>query len=115
LAALGANLKTPDINGFTPVYVAAQQGHISVIKVLIEGGVDIDAMVGNGYTPLFMAAKKGHMAVIKILIKFGANLNVSNTQGVTHVLVAAYKRHTDVIEFMYKKAWREPINMKRAG
>ena len=50
LAELGAGINTPNINGTTPVYLAAQEGHVASISVLAELRADLNA--SHNYVPL---------------------------------------------------------------
>jgi cytohesin len=53
--------------GWTPLFVAAQNGHEAVLRVLIKAGADINKAKDDGVTPLFMAATLGHEAIVQIL------------------------------------------------
>jgi ankyrin repeat protein len=39
----------------TPLHIAAQQGHLEVVKVLLDHGADINAKRSDGETPLLLA------------------------------------------------------------
>jgi hypothetical protein len=43
----------------TPVFVAAQEGHERVIRVLHALGADLNKPSDVGATPMFMAAQEG--------------------------------------------------------
>ena len=50
--------KTDD--GATPLYVAAEEGQLEVVRFLVESGANRDqARTDNGMTPLFIAAQMG--------------------------------------------------------
>jgi ankyrin repeat protein len=36
----------------TPLYVAAQRGHLSIVQLLHENGANIDCSFQNGFTPV---------------------------------------------------------------
>jgi hypothetical protein len=50
------------------LYIAAQDGHEAIVRVLIKAGADIDKAYKNGATPLFFAIKNCHEAVVRTLI-----------------------------------------------
>ena len=53
---------------------AAHQGHLEVIRFLVESGANKDqGMTLFGVTPLLMAACQGHLEVVRFLVESGAN------------------------------------------
>jgi len=60
--------------GYTPLYIAAQKGHLDVVKTLIEHGARVDAATTDGATPLYIACQNGQIEVVKYLIEKGANV-----------------------------------------
>ena len=48
-------------NGATPAFIAAQNGHIDVLRVLKELGANLDTPMNDGATPAFIAAQNGHI------------------------------------------------------
>lgn len=52
--------------GYTPVHEACNSGHLSVIKLLVQYGANVNTLGGEGdlrETPLHDAAKNGHLKV----------------------------------------------------
>ena len=55
------------------MYVAAQFGHLDVVKLLVRvGKADVNNKNENGSTPLHVAMNQGHTHVVKFLIRKGA-------------------------------------------
>jgi ankyrin repeat protein len=50
---------------FTPLLLAAQNGHETVTKQLIAARCDVHLQTRGGSSPLHLAASKGHEAVTK--------------------------------------------------
>ena len=69
--------------------MAAQCGHLAVVKALLEAGADPEKEVQNGaYTAaLYMAAAKGHTTVVKALLKAWAK-DKATSDGFTALHVA---------------------------
>ena len=66
---------------YTPLHAAAASGQISVVKLLLELGVEMDAVNAYGNTSLHVACLNGQDIVVSELISFGASLNALNHKG----------------------------------
>lgn len=56
----------------TPLSIAANLGHASIIKTLVRGAsVNVDDADVDGITPIHLAASEGHHEVIAALIDEG--------------------------------------------
>lgn len=59
----------------TPLGEAAANGHIDAVRVLLQGGANIEGMDSRERTPLFRAAAEYESHVCRVLLDFGANPN----------------------------------------
>ena len=60
--------------GATPLFIAADFGHLDVVRHLVEVGADKDQGHENtGATPLYIAAENGHLDVVRHLVEVGAD------------------------------------------
>jgi ankyrin repeat protein len=57
----------------TALHWAAQNGHVSIVRQLIENGAEVNAKDVLGRTPLHLAVH--HPGVVRLLIQSGANVN----------------------------------------
>ena len=73
-----------------PMYDAVQEGDIETVKLLIEGGADINAMGMFGHPPLNHAVASGHKDVAEYLISKGADINGQDVDGSTPLQTAAF-------------------------
>jgi ankyrin repeat protein len=74
----GADVNKP---GWAPLHYAATNGHVEVMKLLLEENAYIDAASPNGTTPLMMAARYGSESAVKLLLEAGADPVLKNSQG----------------------------------
>lgn len=54
-----------------------RNGHVAVVRALLERGANIEAKEGDGSTPLYVAAQNGHVEVVKLLLTKRANPETS--------------------------------------
>ncbi|XP_066156518.1 protein fem-1 homolog C [Euwallacea fornicatus] len=67
----------------TPLWCAAVSGKLSIVKLLIRSGADINAVSDSGSTPIRSACFMTHFEVVKYLVLHGADINKSNHNGGT--------------------------------
>ncbi|VDK83805.1 unnamed protein product [Litomosoides sigmodontis] len=66
-----------DKHGKTALHIAAQNGSLSILDLLIKAGADVNSMAGPSAlcaTPLHVAAVAGHLETVRHLIEAGAEL-----------------------------------------
>ena len=81
-------------SGDTPIYLAAQLGHLACLKALIGVGADIHHGDSQyGLTPLHSAAREGNAACVTALIAAGAKVDEVDEAGNTSLAHAAYADH----------------------
>jgi len=71
----GADPTVQDKDGWTPLHLASQNGHIGVVQFHVEHGADPTAQDKDRWTPLHSASKNGHAEIVQFLIEHGANLS----------------------------------------
>ena len=98
--------KTKDGSHFvTPLIIAAHNGHLNSVRILLGYGADIEARgtlkigdeVAEGCTPSWAAAAIGHLDVVRLLIKRNADVDARTSSGSTPLRVAAHEGHLDVV------------------
>ena len=100
----GANVKaTTRLGGYTPLLMAADQGHASVIAALVAGGADVKAANALGTTPLMLAAASGNPQAVSILVENGAEVEAKEkTFGQTPLMFAASNNRVDAMKALIK-------------
>ncbi len=66
----------------TLLHFASRQGHLEIVKYLLERGSDVEAQDTFGQTPLHLAAKWNQYEIVKFLLEKGADLNTGSRDGV---------------------------------
>ncbi|KAK6491297.1 transient receptor potential cation channel [Huso huso] len=90
----------PSESGFTPLHLAAQSGHESLVRLLLNyPGVQADAETNlHGSTPLHLAAQNGHTAVVGLLLsKSTSQLHLKDRRGRTCLHLAAANGHHEMV------------------
>jgi ankyrin repeat protein len=74
------------IHGGTPLYIAAQNGRVAVVRCLVlELSADVSQAINDGTTPLFIAAQNG--AVVRCLSKeLNADVNKAKHNGIAPLI-----------------------------
>jgi len=62
----------------TLLFCACINGNETIVKYLVQKGVDVNKENGRGETPLFLACEKGNEQIVKYLVEHGANINKEN-------------------------------------
>ena len=86
----------------SPIHHAAKQGHLEVVRILLEAGADQNAATANGITALMFAARQGHLEVVRLLLETGADKNAAMAHGRTALMLAAKEGHLDVVRTLLK-------------
>ena len=90
----GADVNKP---GWTPLHYAATNGHVALIRLLLEHHAYIDAASPNASTPLMMAAFYGSPAAVKLLLECGADPMLQNDQGLSALDFANRNSRVDAV------------------
>ena len=53
--------------------IAAEQGHVEVVRLLLDAGADINLASNNGLTASMLAADQGHVEVARLLVEAVGN------------------------------------------
>lgn len=59
----------------TPLMIAAEKGHLEVVRYLVAAGADMGKEAPSGTTAILLAALAGHPEVLRFLVEAGAPIN----------------------------------------
>ncbi|XP_026684825.1 ankyrin repeat and KH domain-containing protein 1 [Diaphorina citri] len=106
----GANI---ELGASTPLMEAAQEGHLELVRYLLDSGAQVHAKTQTGDTALTYACENGHTDVADLLLSYGANLvsnkqiNISSvlskdnlTDNSTMLIEAAKGGHANVVQLL---------------
>lgn len=99
-------------NGFDALHIAAKQGDMEVLKVLMEAHPELSMTVDlSNTTALHTAATQGHIEVVNFLLEAGSGLaTIARSNGKTALHSAARNGHLEVLKALLEK---EPEITKR--
>jgi hypothetical protein len=69
-------------NGNAPLHIAAQNGHLDHVQLLVGVGANVNSKNGKGNTPLHMALSYDYIEVSEYLMANGADSDVLNDAGI---------------------------------
>jgi ankyrin repeat protein len=96
-----------DATGKGPIVYAAGKGLTSIVLLLLDSGLDVNAAYGHDLTALMWAA--GHanivpvqdgLATVKLLVKRGAELDRVDDRGRTALMIAAERGHAEIAAWL---------------
>ena len=91
-----------DYEGYSALYIAAENGRLEVFKLLVTRGAKKDFKRDGVYSIFYTAARHGHQPVCDWLLYCNADVNeVSGNE--TALMAAAYKGHESVCKLLLLK------------
>ncbi|XP_058813085.1 uncharacterized protein LOC131677350 [Topomyia yanbarensis] len=107
------DLEIEDLNGQTALNIAARNGHIEIVKLLLQykqplndgtgrfRKIDVNHADRDGWTPLRSASWGGHTDVVKLLIESGAcAIDRADKEGRTALRAAAWSGNEDIVKIL---------------
>ncbi len=97
----GIDVNMP-VDGTPPIVLLAssRRGNCGIARLLIDNGVDVNAVNEDGVTAIRMAIFNGHQDLVQLLIENGADVCAADQDGVTAIQAAAMHNRTEIVRLL---------------
>ena len=82
---------------------AASQGHVDILRFLLEHDADKEKADDEGQSLLYIASSNGHLEVTRYLVEQGADLEKAIGNGDTPLIIASCNGHLDVARYLLEQ------------
>jgi hypothetical protein len=90
-----------DIRGTTPLWHAASNGHLDIVRILLAtNAVDVNVESVARRTPIFWTAAKGHVEIVKLLLDHGARQDYTDEDGQSPLAIAQLHGQDTVVDVL---------------
>lgn len=94
------------------LHMACENGHLDVVRQLVDFGADVNQMSDDNGTPLSAACMKGHVDIAKFLLSRGALVHDPALGNSSPILLACKSGKQEVVEFLLAE---EPLLLQTHG
>jgi hypothetical protein len=86
--------------GRTPLICASEEGHVGLVRWLLDKGAAIDQQHAVGGTAMRFACSHGRLPVVRLLLERGADPTIATRGGSTPLGAAAFGGHLEVVRVL---------------
>ncbi|XP_032587702.1 protein TANC2 isoform X7 [Drosophila mojavensis] len=105
-----------DYMGDAPILcIAAHEGILPMVSLLLEFGADVGLTNSQGCTPLILAAMRGHCDVVRRLVAAGSSLGQLDTTQRCALVHAARMGHLSVVQYLLACDWSPRARSQDVG
>ena len=100
---MSANKEATNKYGVGPLNWAAWNGHLEIVRMLMDAGANKDARDEWGNTALHRAAENGHVKVVEYLVSKQCDKEAEDKDGRTPLIRAAEKAQAEVVRVLQER------------
>ncbi|XP_036344915.1 protein TANC2-like, partial [Rhagoletis pomonella] len=105
LAGASPHYRTEFMGDATILCIAAHEGIVPMVSLLLEFGADVSLTNSQGCTPLILAAIRGHADVVRLLVAAGSSLGQTDTTQRCALVHAARTGRLNVVKYLLACDW----------
>jgi len=94
---LGANLNMAKSDGYTAVHLAALNGQVEALQILLDAGADHSKREENSFAPLHVAVRNNQLEIVRTLLTAGVDPDQTGPSMLTALHFASYMANARMI------------------
>jgi ankyrin repeat protein len=98
-----ASINAKSQSGWASLHLAAAEGQVSTVRLLIEKKADVSLENDEGWSPMHLAAANGHIPVVDLLLRANADIMNRDNEGRTALHRAAWYGRPAMIEHLVSR------------
>ncbi|XP_026785883.3 transient receptor potential cation channel, subfamily N, member 1 [Pangasianodon hypophthalmus] len=104
-----------DKTGRSPLMLAAERGHMAVVKLLLQSNARVDVFDEEGKSALHLAAEQGREDIADILLSYKAFVNAKTKLGLTPLHLSAQTGSSHLVQLLIKthQACTDALSLSR--
>ncbi|CAM9759150.1 unnamed protein product [Chrysoparadoxa australica] len=112
---LKAVLEAANIWDETCLHLAASEGRLEMLNMLLEKGAPVNPQNDSGETPLMTAVVNGHESCARALMLAGADLEMVDVNGGTALHMCSVRGHLPCVRMLLKASANPNVKTKSKG
>lgn len=105
-------LNSPDHFGLHPIHDASRCGHLKLIELLHQRGIDLDTENSNKIRPIHIACMNNHLSLVQYLMNSNVDINAVDEENDKPIHIACQRNYLKIVELI---ASRYPEQLEESG